>query len=99
MTAYIANHEKKNRIFAKRERELRHAIKHGFPPEKLMVAAERVRAAKIAVFKCRFSKDSENQPHNFSPEEIAVHDRQVQLWLARSADEIIEVYRREAANG
>lgn len=30
MTSYVANHEKKNRIFAKRERELIHSIKHTF---------------------------------------------------------------------
>jgi len=93
MTAYVANHEKKNRIFAKRERELVHAIKHNHPPEKLTKAAEKLRAAKIAVFKCRFTKNSENQPHNFAPEEMAVHDRQLQLWLSYSADEIVNIFR------
>lgn len=93
MTAYIANHEKKNRIFAKRERELRHAIRHNFAPEKLVVAAEKLRAAKIGVFKCRFTKHSENQPHSFSPQEMAEHDRDLQSWLSRSTEEIINLYR------
>jgi hypothetical protein len=93
MTAYIANHEKKNRIFAKREREMLHAIRHGFPAEKLLIAAEKLRAAKMAVFKCRFTKNSENQPYQFAPEEMAAHDRQVQFWLSSSADEIVDMYR------
>jgi hypothetical protein len=93
MTAYIANHEKKNRIFAKRERELCHAIKHSFPEERLLVAAEKLRSAKVAVFKCRFTKNSENQPYQFAPEEMAAHDRQVQLWLSYSANEIVNLYR------
>ena len=99
MTAYIANHEKKNRIFAKRERELLHAIKHSFPDEKLWVAAEKLRSAKIAVFKCRFTKNSENQPYQFAPEEMAAHNRQVQLWLSYSADEIINLYRPGGSPG
>jgi hypothetical protein len=40
MTAYLANHEKKKRIVAKRERELVHATKHWFAAEKLLLAAE-----------------------------------------------------------
>jgi hypothetical protein len=96
MTAYIANHEKKRRIFAKREREMRHAIKHVAPAEKLRVAAEKLRAAKIGVFKCRYTMNSENQPHDFSPEEAAVHDDEVRRWMSMSAEEIVEMYRSSA---
>jgi hypothetical protein len=96
MTAYVANHQKKNRIFAKRERELLHAIKHGRPHEKLLVAVEKLRAAKIAVFKCQLTKNSENQPHNFSAEQLALHDKQIEHWLAMTSDEIVAMYwRRE----
>jgi len=93
MTAYIASHEKKNRIFAKREREMLHAIKHGFPAEKLALAAEKLRVAKINVFKCRFSQDSAKQPHNFSAAEIAEHDKGLQRWLSMTSDEIVDLYR------
>ena len=96
MTAYVANPEKKNGIFAQRELELRHAIKHNFTTEKLLIKAERVRAAKIAVFKCRFTKNSENQPYNFDPEEVAVHDKHLQRWLSMSATEIVDAYRPSA---
>lgn len=93
MTAYIANHEKKHRIFAKRERELLHAIKHSFTEEKLLLTAEKLRAAKVSVFKCSFSKNSINQPHNFSPEEIAADNKQLELWLSMSSEEIVSMYR------
>ena len=92
MTCYVANHEKKNRIFAKREQELRHAIKHNLPADKILLAAEKVRAAKIAVFKCRFTKHSTNQPQSFRPEEIAAHDEELRRWLSMSGDEIVSTY-------
>jgi hypothetical protein len=93
MTAYIVNHEKKQRLFAKRERELLHAIKHQLAEEKLMLAAEKLRAARIGVAKCRFTQYSENQPHNFSAEETAQKDNELKRWLTVSADEIIQRYR------
>jgi hypothetical protein len=95
MTAYIANHEKKNRIFAKRERVLVHAIKNGYSTEKIAIAAEKLRGAKMAVFKCRFARSTVRQPHTFAPEELAFHDGQVQQWLSISTAEIIERYRTE----
>ena len=93
MTAYIANHEKKNRLFAKRERELLHAIKHEFSNARLEAAAERLRAAKLAVFKCRFTMNSVRQPHAFSPQQLATCDQRIRLWLAMSTEEIINRYR------
>ena len=93
MPAYVANHEKKKRIFAKRERELLHAIQHRFALEKLPVAAEKLRAARIGVAKCKFTEDSEYQPHNSSAEQMAVKVRELQQWLSMSVDEIIELYR------
>jgi hypothetical protein len=92
MPAYIANHEKKKRIFAKRERELRHAIKHGFSREKLALAAEKLRTAKINVFKCRFAANRPVQPHEFRPEELAAQDRELERWVAMTPEEIIALY-------
>jgi hypothetical protein len=93
MPAYIANHEKKKRILAKRERELIHAIKHDLPIERISFAAERIREAKMNVFKCDFSKSTEVQPHNFSPEEMAASNELVREWLHASTDDIIDAYR------
>ncbi len=93
MTAYVANHEKKNRIFAKRERGLTHAIKNGFPEEKLIIAAEKVRAAKMSVFKCQFAKSTVLQAHKFSPEKMAANNKSIQRWLSMSTADIINEYR------
>lgn len=97
MTAYIANHQKKNRIFAKRVRELVHAIKNGYSSEKLAVAAERVREAKMNVFKCRFAKSTVSQAHNFSPAELAAGDAKIREWLTMSTAEIIEKHRPKSS--
>jgi hypothetical protein len=94
MTRYLANHQKKNRIFAKRERELVHAIKNGLPAKELAKRAGRARDAKISVFKCRFAKSTELQPHAFSIEDLAKKDEQVRKWLTASTSEIVEMYRR-----
>ena len=54
MTAYIARKgvQKKKEILEKREAELLHCIKNDAPEEKLAKAAEKVRAAQLAVVKC-----------------------------------------------
>jgi hypothetical protein len=93
MTVYLANYRKKQRIFAKREQELRHALKHGFPPKKLLRAAEKLRAAKIAVFKCYFSSRGPVQPHTFSPQAMAEHNPDLRQWLEMSAEAIVSMYR------
>ena len=93
MTAYIANHEKKNRLFSKRERELMHAIKNGFAEKTLVIAAEKVRSAKMSVFKCQFAKSTVHQAHKFSPEEMATKNKRIQRWLAMSTTDIINEYR------
>ena len=92
MTAYLANHQKKQRIFEKRERELTHAIKNAYSAERLALAAEKLRSAKISVFKCRFSADGPVQPHQFHAEEIAKRNPQLERWLSMATEEIIDLY-------
>jgi hypothetical protein len=92
MTAYIVNHQKKKRIFAQRERELKHTIKHNFSYEKLIKAAEKLREAKLNIFKCEFSRDSVLPAHCYIPGDKA------KLWQSYTADEIIEKYRIECSN-
>ena len=58
MTAYIVNHKKKINLLHKREETLRHAIKHSYSQEKVGNVAEKVREAKLGVFKAMFSKES-----------------------------------------
>lgn len=96
MTAYIANHRKKSRIFRKREEELRHAIKHKLSTERIQKAAERVREAKFAVFKSKFSQHSVLPASQFSLEAEANRDPLVRRWLELTTAEIVEVYERDA---
>jgi hypothetical protein len=92
MTAYIANHEKKKRMLAKRERELIHAIKNELSIDQISIAAEIVREAKMNVFKCDFSKSTSLQPHSFSPEEMAASTDLVRKWLDASTEDIVDIY-------
>ena len=87
MTAYIANHQKKKKIFQKREQELRHAIKHNFSQGKVAKAAEKLREAKLNVFKSEFSKNSVLPASDYVPGEEAKH------WEALPVEEIISQYR------
>ena len=92
MTAYIANHEKKQRIFEKREGELVRAIKLGRSEDELALAAEILRAAKISVFKCRFVAGSPVQPRQFEVEEVAARKPELARWLTMTAEEIVAMY-------
>jgi hypothetical protein len=96
MAGIVPDHQGKNRIFAKRKRELLHAIRHDHPCEKLVKLAEKLRVAKIAVFKCRFALKSRLEPHEFDPHEEAAHDKQIQRWLSMTPDEIVDMHRSEA---
>jgi hypothetical protein len=90
MTAY--SYEEKKRLFAKRLRELRHAIKRGFSEEKLRAAAERLRAARLGMFKCQFTLKITSEPYNFSAEAMAKRHKGIRRWLSMSADEIVKSY-------
>ena len=97
MAGYVPNYQKKNRLFAKRERELVHALRNRFSIRKIDLAAEKLRMAKIAVFKSRFARGTALQPHTFSPEEMAARDEQVRKWLSMSTADIIDRYRLEVS--
>jgi hypothetical protein len=94
MSTYLPNHQKKNRIFAKRERELRHAIKLELPLAKVHQLAEKVREAKIGVFKCRYAHSGSNQPHTFDPEQFAELDAEAYRWLTMTTEDVVEAYRK-----
>jgi hypothetical protein len=47
MSNYISGGQKKIKIFKKRERELIHAINHGYDGDKIFKAAERLRDSKL----------------------------------------------------
>ncbi len=83
MTAYIANNQKKNKLFNKRVYELEHAIKNEFSHEKIEKIAEKVREAKLSVYKSRFSEKSVLPASSWEPDELA------KKWQAYTVDEII----------
>ncbi len=89
MSNYIPNGEKKNRMFTKRVRNLVHALQNDFSGEKIAALAEKVREAKMGVFKCRYAEFAE--PHTFSPEDMAANNEQVHLWISMSTADIIEL--------
>lgn len=86
MTAYIANHQKKKNILLKREQELRHALKHQLSNEKLLKVVEKLREAKLNVFKSEFAKNSALPVSSYIPGEEAMK------WKSLLSEEIIELY-------
>ena len=89
MTGYWANYQKKNRLFRLRERALRDAIRNDYGLEKVLKAAERLREAKIAVFKSRLSEKLVLPAQLFSLEDIAKKDKAVSKWISMTTEEIV----------
>lgn len=90
MPSYLANHQKTRRVFRKREKQLEHAIRHDFSRDRIVKAAERLREARLKVFKSDFAKSSVRQATTWQPNEEA------KRWQAMPVDEIIERYRKKA---
>lgn len=86
MSNYIPNKQKKNKVFHKREVELRHAIKHQFDSEKVDKAAEAVRDAKLAAIKAQF--DETRNPNEY---------RLRRKWKEMTIGQIIEKYSKGIA--
>jgi len=89
MTCYLANHQKAKRVFEKQEVKLAHAIKHDFSHEKIVELAEKLRNAKLKVFKAKFSQNSVLPSSNWEPDEKS------KVWLLKPVEEIIEEYRNK----
>jgi len=89
MAGYLPHHQKKDRIFNKREKELVHAIKNEYSKEKLVKAAEKLREAKLGVFKSRFSQKS------VLPAECFAGNEKSRKWEQMDVEEIIEMYLRK----
>jgi hypothetical protein len=87
MTAYVANYLKRKRILEKREVELVHAIRHDHSTAQLAKAAERLRDARMHVFKAKFSQDNPGlPPSQFEPTGEALE------WIECSVDSIVAMY-------
>lgn len=53
MTCYIANHQKKNEILARKEDAMTRLIERAASEEKLLKAAERIRDARVRVLRAK----------------------------------------------
>ena len=93
MAGYVP-HYKKNRIAAKRERELVHAIRNEFDSQKIARAVERLREAKLAVAKTRWAAKKSAQSYEFDPVHLAKEDKSNAKWLNSSTEGIIKIYAR-----
>ncbi|MEN6307277.1 MAG: hypothetical protein ABFD91_05920 [Anaerohalosphaeraceae bacterium] len=87
---------KRTLIFKQKEEELRHAIKHGFNPEKLAKAAEKVRTAKLYLIKA-LRQSLESICKEDDKPDVSVRlkniNQEEEEWISVSVDEIIERYR------
>ena len=83
MSNYIPNKQKKNKIFHKREVELRHAIKNQFDAARIEKAAVAVRDAKLAAIKAQFAETR-------NPDK----GRLLRKWKEMSVRQIIEDYSK-----
>jgi hypothetical protein len=92
MANYLINHQKKKGILAQKEGELIHALKHDYSYEKLVRAAERVRAAWLNVFKAEFARLSAMPLNSYIP------CQEAQAWEALPVDEILARYRVKLSN-
>jgi len=83
MSNYIPNKQKKNKIFHKREVELRHAITHQFDSAKIEKAAIVVQKAKLAAINAQFEETR-------SPDK----GRLLRKWREMTVGQIIEKYSK-----
>ncbi len=94
MTNYVPDYKKKIRILEKRERELHHALKNEFSIQKIAAVAEKVRIAKLNMYKARLAQ---------IPPADGRWERREKLWKAKSEqwqshtlEEIVRRYAKDA---
>lgn len=83
MSNYIPNKQKKNKIFHKREVELRHAIKNQFDSAKIEKAALAVRESKLAAITAQFAETRDPD-----------RGRLLRKWKDMSVGQIVEKYSK-----
>jgi hypothetical protein len=86
MSNYIPNKQKKNKIFHKREVELRHAIKHQTEADAVEKAAIVLRDAKLAAIKAQFAETRDPDKN-----------RLLSKWESMTVDEIVTLYSKGVA--
>ena len=89
---------RKTLILQRRKEELRHALQHNFPPNKLAEAAERVRTAKLHLIKALRAALTDRPPVDPLPDDqLANLESESDFWEGCSANKIIEEYKSQKA--
>ena len=83
MSNYIPNKQKKNKIFHKREVEMRHAIKYQVGVDAVNKAATVLRDAKLAAIKAQFAETRDPDKN-----------RLLNKWEEMTVEEIVALYSR-----
>ena len=103
MTSYIVRKgaQKKKGILGKREAELVHHIASASPNHRLEIAAEKVRAAHLAVIKCLFHETEAVRPEDEERFGETWQDLEMQRknWEELSSENIIAHYSLPVQQG
>jgi hypothetical protein len=92
---YILRYRKKWESMARREHDLICALTHGEKPQKLIHAAERVREAKLAVFKAERAKIGPSAEGTERNRRLIVEmEARSAQWSSMPTEEIIASYRK-----
>jgi hypothetical protein len=88
-----SNTDKKREQLRQCELELKHALRSDFSRDRLIGAAEKLRAAALSLVKARFywAKDAKIKGRNFD-ERVAKFQSETQKWKNKSIDEILHDY-------
>ena len=93
MANYVANHQKKHRVLARRESDLVRALRRGESEEKVKSAAEEVRAAHVRVLNMKRSLVPPcDGPHAAQLDAI---DEEIRECLATPVDAIVQQFLRK----
>jgi hypothetical protein len=92
MSNYVANHQKKRRILARRKRDLLRALQRGESEKKVKSAAEEVNAARVRVLNVERSRVP---PSGRNAAEFDVIDDKIRECLATPVDAIVLEFRRK----
>ena len=91
MPCYIANHRKKRRILARRETDLIRALQRGESEEKVKLAAEEVKAARLRVLNVERSRVP---PSGLNAARFEMIDAEIRECLSVPVDAIVQEFRR-----
>ena len=92
MATYLPRHGKKREQLAKHERALLALLERDADIAKVRKAAEVVRAAQVSVLR---SKLSQILPLDKNEALVAKRQREIQSWLARPIDAVLDQYREK----